>query len=644
MPKLVQSLVQHRLAFTGATLVALCSALAIGHTTTDTGLSAEDTTAEFVRQEAAALGIGSKWLSGDYLLDFVEPDDGEGGSEDEIAAMVARLDALPGVSVSTAGFYSEGEHLYRLSASPSRWDEIDDDLIGHELLEVVEPEIYYALPDSAFAAADPEAQRPDRERRVVNDPMFKLQWHMEQINAPQAWVTQAGKGAVVAVIDTGVAYKDAHGVKGLPDLAGTHFTKGESFISGLPEGLDDHAHGSHVAGTIAQTTNNGVGVTGVAYESTIMPLKVLSADGRGSVPGIANAIRYAADNGAHVINMSLGGPLPSLVMKRAIDYAHKKGVTIVAAAGNSGRRSASYPASYNHVISVAATQYDKTTTFYSQWHSTVDIAAPGGNTRVDQNNDGRPDGVLQQTLKEGRLDEHDFLLYMGTSMASPHVAAGAAMVISQGITHPDKVEAILKKTADSSQSKRFSNKGEYKERYGAGIMQVDKTVKAAAGGQGGLRLVFSTFFALMALGMVRRRDPMGTSFEHGKTVVGVAAASGAGLFFLPWLFGDSAMMGALAHPLAEMDMLVMGLGWHQSPITASVLLPVLGYGLLGGSTKGRAVACGLALGMAGFLVSESLLLTSDVRWVPGVGALDRVWLAGNGVLSLALGYFGLKRY
>ena len=93
-------------------------------------------------------------------------------------------------------------------------------------------------------------------------------------------INDAGAGAVVAVIDTGVAWKSASGVKQLPDLAGTEFIKGESFIAGLPEGLDDHAHGSHVAGTIAQTTNNGVGVTGVAFKATIMPLKVLTKDGK----------------------------------------------------------------------------------------------------------------------------------------------------------------------------------------------------------------------------------------------------------------------------------------------------------------------------------------------------------------------------
>src|SRR5690554_4284557 len=128
-----------------------------------------------------------------------------------------------------------------------------------------------------------------------------------------------GRGATVAVIDTGVAYKDLKwkniDAKAVPDLAGVEFVDGETFLNNaMPDGLDDHAHGTHVTGTIAQATNNGLGVAGIAHKSKIMPLKVLSGDGRGSVAGIANAIRYAADHNADVINMSLGGPLPSRVL------------------------------------------------------------------------------------------------------------------------------------------------------------------------------------------------------------------------------------------------------------------------------------------------------------------------------------------
>ncbi|MEZ4461192.1 MAG: S8 family peptidase [bacterium] len=247
-----------------------------------------------------------------------------------------------------------------------------------------------------------------------NDPLYQFQWNFKQINAEEAWKVSTGKDVVVAVIDTGVAAQDApdRNIKAAKDLAGTPIVAGYDFVDDDAFAWDGHGHGTHVAGTIAQTTNNKYGVAGLAYNAKIMPLRVLNSRGFGQVADIADSIRFAADNGAQVINMSLGGPLPSLVMKNAIDYAHKKGVTIVAAAGNGGKRAPSYPAAYNHTIAVAATQFDRNTTFYSQWGDFVDIAAPGGNTRVDQDKDGRPDGVMQETLKDGNTAVHDFALYM----------------------------------------------------------------------------------------------------------------------------------------------------------------------------------------------------------------------------------------
>ena len=478
-----------------------------------------------------------------------------------------------------------------------------------------------------------------------NDPLYQYQWHFDQVNAEAAWRVSTGKDVTVAVIDTGVAVADhkAKGIKKAKDLEGTGITPGYDFVDNSSFVFDGHGHGTHVAGTIAQTTNNKYGVAGLAYNANIMGLRVLNSRGFGQVSDIADAVRFAADNKAQVINMSLGGPLPSLVLKRAIDYAHKKGVTVVAAAGNGGKRAASYPASYDHVISVAATQYDKKTTFYSQWHPSVDIAAPGGNTRVDQNKDGRPDGVLQQTVKPGKLDQHDFLLYMGTSMASPHVAAGAALVIAQGVTHPDKVEAILKKTADTTDPSKADSR-KYSERFGAGLMQADAAVKKANTEQGTFRFVGGLFLALLALGTARRRDPLGLTSAKGSTVVATSTVVASGLFFLPLLFGDAAIVEVLSRPLAEWDILLFGFDTHQSPLFASAAIPLAATALLSGNDKTRGLAIGVALGMAGFLLTESYLLTSDVRVIPGIGALDRVWLAANGLLSLGLGYVGLKRY
>src|SRR5204863_1518261 len=133
-------------------------------------------------------------------------------------------------------------------------------------------------------------------------------------------------------------------------------------------------------------------------------------------------IRWAADHGAKVINMSLGGPFPVGAIRTAVKYAHDKGVVVVAAAGNDGRGRVGYPARYPEVVAVAATQFDESTTFYSNWGKDIDIAAPGGNTRVDQNGDGQPDGVLQNTVHPNDIRRTGYLMFNGTSMASPHVA------------------------------------------------------------------------------------------------------------------------------------------------------------------------------------------------------------------------------
>jgi serine protease len=285
-----------------------------------------------------------------------------------------------------------------------------------------------------------------------NDAYFSYQWNFQTIGMPSAWDISSGSSVTVAVIDTGVAYENYSGsgktYYRAPDLANTAFVAGYDFVNNDAHPNDDEGHGTHVAGTIAQSTNNTEGVAGIAYSASIMPVKVLNSSGSGTYAAIANGIRFAADNGAKVINLSLGGSSGSITLENALKYAHDKGVTIVAASGNNGSGSVSYPAAYNaYVIAVGATRFDNARSSYSNYGSALDLVAPGGDTRVDQNGDGYGDGILQQTFS-GSYGNFGYFFLQGTSMAAPHVAGVVALVIAHGnATTPADVRAALESTA-----------------------------------------------------------------------------------------------------------------------------------------------------------------------------------------------------
>ena len=520
---------------------------------------------------------------------------------------------------------------------------ITDDTITSDL----NPPPYDTI--SAETAPGALSDAPTTQDFVPDDPLYQYQWNFKQVNAEAAWDISTGRDATVAVIDTGVTVEDdpQRGVKVGPDLKDTAFADGYDFVDDSDFVYDGHGHGTHVAGTIAQATDNGYGVAGLAYDAEIMPIRVLNDRGFGSVSDIADAVRWASDNGADIINMSLGGPLPSLVLKRAVSYAHNNGTLVVAAAGNSGKKSPSYPAAFKESFAVAATQYDQHTTFYSQWGDFVDIAAPGGNTRVDQNDDGRPDGILQETHPRNKPSKHEFALYMGTSMASPHVAAAAALVHATGVTDPDDIKDVLRDSADDSMRQHYDG-DEFEDRYGAGIIQVDAAVQQSTNDQGSTRFGGALVLVLLTLLGLRRRGQFDQSLSEVAGVTATATTVAAGLFFLPQLIPTTGgllatMVGLAAQPLAFADAAVVGFGSSVNPLLASFLIPLGAYALLAGNRIGRLAACGLALGMAAFCLTEAFVMTSGVAWIPGTGGLlDSAWLMVNGLLSLAIGYLGLK--
>jgi serine protease len=262
---------------------------------------------------------------------------------------------------------------------------------------------------------------------IPNDPFYAYQWHLEKINLPAAWDDLAanhGEGAVVAVIDTGVAYEDYDIYLRAPDLANTRFITGYDFVNDDTHANDDEGHGTHVCGTLAQSTNNGYGAAGVASKATIMPLKILDQNGSGTADGLIDALHFAADNGCDVANMSLAWPPgydPGETVHNAVKYAYNKGVVMVGASGNEGNSSVSYPAAYPEVISVGATNSADEKSDYSNYGAALEVCAPGGDG-VDRNGDTYPDGVLQQTFGVDPTD-FGFWFYMGTSSAAPHGAA-----------------------------------------------------------------------------------------------------------------------------------------------------------------------------------------------------------------------------
>jgi len=527
--------------------------------------------------------------------------------------------------------------LYRAHVDPARRDAILADLAKRSDVEIAEPDAEFMLsPDEAVAVEAPPVD--PSSPGYPNDPQFKYQWHMDQIGMKEAWKLADGNGVIVAVLDTGVAYGNHDKFHLLEDLEGVKFTKPFNFVSNNKNAYDDHGHGSHVTGTIAQVTNNGKGVTGVARNVQIMPLKVLSAGGSGSVGGIADAIRYAADNGAKVINMSLGGPYPSKVLAKAVAYAHDKGVTVICAAGNESRSKVGYPAAYPGAVAVSATQYDEDITFYSNYGKDIDIAAPGGNTRVDQNGDGMNDGVLQNTIEIGNPKKSGYFGFMGTSMASPHVAGVAALVVGEGVTDPKMVEKVLKDSARKpGNGKKYSS-----DRYGAGIVDAPAAVKAARskGGGGGIAFAFGLLLAGAVAASVRSRG-----VKIGWTYLAGVVVGSSGLFFLPYIapeLSNAPVIYTLTHGLPSWDLSFLGPTGHGNALFFSALIPLVLLAVGYGMPKWRAPLAGLAVGIAAHLAVFAVVPFAAVQ-VPAVLGIGALWLAINAAICVGLARLALRR-
>jgi subtilisin family serine protease len=242
-------------------------------------------------------------------------------------------------------------------------------------------------------------------------------WGVSRVNAPAAWSSGQGAGVKVAVIDTGIDCTH-------PDLK-CDFSSGVDLLDETSNPMDDNEHGTHVAGTIAGRGNGG-GVLGVAPKATLIPVKVLDADGAGSLSDIVKGINWATNAGVDVINMSLGGPAGSAALQRAVERALSAGVVVVAAAGNSGPNpnTVGFPGGYPGVIAVAASDSNDQVASFSSRGDAVAFIAPGVN--------------IKSTVPGG-----GYKALSGTSMASPHVAGLAALAVERGAKGPEGVRAAF---------------------------------------------------------------------------------------------------------------------------------------------------------------------------------------------------------
>lgn len=580
-----------------------------------------------------------RWLDEPTGRVIVDMDDD--ASPDEIArvaAEMARLDPGPTPASEILPLVDADAEPYQIRVTPR----LDGDLerLAREIadepgVEVAEVERRVAVPELSqpTAMTPPDGETPETDDGGgwrPNDPMYRYQWHLDQINMPTAWRRANGRGVVVAVIDTGVTAEDSGRFRRVTDLRDVRFVAGASFVSDGPPN-DDHGHGTHVAGTIAQATNNRVGVAGIAMEASIMPIKVLDAGGSGSWASVAAGIRWAADHGARVINMSLGGPRPSEVIRQAVEHAHSKGVVVVAAAGNTGREPVEYPAGHDHVIAVGSVRFDRSLAWYSSRGRGLDLVAPGGDTRVDQNGDGVPDGVVQNTIVPGDPSRDDYLPWQGTSMACPHVAGVAALLVGRGVRDPAVVERMLTSSA--------RKEGPDKERIAAGILDAAGAVKMTEGTGGTAKGILAM---LMTLGLglfLRRKQRLELAGLATPTVT--AGLVAGGLALVPWLafggIGDvlsstvgSGLSPMLAAPLADVP--VIG---SVTSLAAWSVLPALGaVVLLLGVKRMRGVLVGLAMGTAAALAGEALWPTFGPSTL---GALTGLWLLVNAACALWLG-------
>jgi len=473
--------------------------------------------------------------------------------------------------------------------------EADDALLArlraHPLVEVAENLITYT--------AD----------AVPDDPLYPQQWHLETIGASQAWWFGAGLGVTVAVIDTGVSK--------VSDLDGARVSGGWDFVGDDADPSDDVGHGTHVAGTIAQSTHNGVGVAGVAPLARILPVRVLGMFG-GSSADIADGIDFAVDHGARVLNLSLGSPAPSEVMRLALKRAVERGAIVVCAAGNTGDDDPHFPSAFPECVSVAATEIEGKLARYSTFGPTVTVSAPGGDLSTDHDHDGLPDGVLQQ------LPDGSFERFQGTSMASPHVAGVAAALIGAGVGDASAVRRVI----------TSSSRAALEDGSGAGRLDAFRALAGARAASSGLSIVAALLLVFAGVRSVRRVDGgrFGVASLLGVTGIVSLIVSQLGVPGLSAVVGPGSLSSALATPLPHWPSLVSSSYGHNLVWTSA--LPSIVLLSFARIAPVRGLVIGLGAGLVGFLASSALTGFVSVAGLPA-GPWSQAWCGVNAMFGAA---------
>jgi serine protease len=480
---------------------------------------------------------------------------------------------------------------------------------------------YTGLNKSAINSRDDNKSSDINNLAFPNDPYYKYQWHLKAIGIDAVWNKFSGKGITVAVIDTGVAYTDHGKFKQVEDLKNVKFVKGYDFVDNDAFPIDENGHGTHVAGTIAQATNNSKGVAGAAFSASIMPVRVLNGQGSGTMADVAEGIRWAAKNGAHIINLSLGGPSGAKFLEDACKYAKAKGCIIVCAAGNSNTDRKFYPAGYSSAMAVASVESRLKRAFYSNYGDWISISGPGGDTRADYNGDGQPDGVLQCTIDPAAPERSVYAQFMGTSMAAPHVSAAAAVLLSSGRVPARLVQRKLEESAEKLNESQM----------GAGCVNIENAIEDT-GYSRDLRRFFISIFIIIGIFANRGLNNIKRLFLRPSFIISfVLTISGLGIVrFLNFPFTGISDLFFMS--LIEWFEALIDSDIAYSPIVYSFVLPVFYTLAVVGWPAGKRSALAFTAGYSTLLFDTLLFGHGDVALIPGISFLDSAWLLINFII------------